>query len=97
MSKKKLSPDVILKGYWNNNDQFADLFNAILFHGEQVIKADELNAMDTEESNILENKGYAESIKASRDSVKIRKKSTACRSKRKKQCSIAKNIIRKNR
>ena len=83
MSKKKISPDAILKSYWNNNDQFADLFNAILFHGEQVIKADELNAMDTEESNILENKGYAESIKASRDSVKIRKKSTACRSKRK--------------
>ena len=77
MTKKKLSPDAILKSYWNNNDQFADLFNAILFHGEQVIKADELNAMDTEESNILENKGYAESIKASRDSVKIRKKSTA--------------------
>ena len=78
MSKKKqeLSPDTVLKNYWNNNEQFADLFNAALFDGEQIIKADELVDVDTEESIILENKKYAESIKASRDNIKIRKKST---------------------
>ena len=32
--------------------------------------------VDTEESTILENKKYAESIKASRDNIKIRKRST---------------------
>ena len=44
MSKKshKLSPDIVLKNYWADNEQFADLFNAVLFEGEQVIRADEL-------------------------------------------------------
>lgn len=32
--------------------------------------------LDTEESSVLEHKEYAESIGASRDTVKIRKKST---------------------
>jgi len=78
MSKKKqeLSPDIVLKNYWNNNEQFADLFNAALFQGEQIIRPDELLDVDTEESTILENKKYAESIKVSRDNIKIRKKST---------------------
>lgn len=74
--KQKLSPDIVLKNYWNNNEQFADLFNGALFHGEQIIKADELLDVDTEESIILENKKYAGSIKATRDNIKIRKKST---------------------
>ena len=77
MTKKTqdLKPDTVLKNYWNNNEQFADLFNAILFGGEQVISPDELEDADTEESSILEHREYAESIKASRDSIKICKKS----------------------
>ena len=70
-----VKPDTVLKNYWNNNEQFADLFNAILFGGEQVISPDELEDADTEESSILEHREYAESIKASRDSIKICKKS----------------------
>ena len=78
MSKKKqeLSPDTVLKNYWNNNEQFADLFNAALFRGEKIINADELVDVDTEESTVFMHKKYAESIKASRDNMKIRKKST---------------------
>ena len=45
------------------------------FGGEQVISPDELEDADTEESSILEHREYAESIKASRDSIKICKKS----------------------
>ena len=26
-----LKPDTILKNYWNDNGQFADIFNAVLF------------------------------------------------------------------
>lgn len=74
--KQKLSPDIVLKNYWNNSEQFADLFNGALFDGEQIIKAGELVDVDTEESIVLEHKKYAESIKASRDNIKIRKKST---------------------
>ena len=78
MSNKiqKLKPDTILKNYWRNNEQFADLFNAILFNGRSVIKPEELEDVDTEESSILEHKEYVESIQASRDNIKIRKKST---------------------
>ena len=78
MSKKKqkLSPDIVLKNYWNDNEQFADMFNAVLFEGKQMIKADELVDADTEESMVFEHRKYADSIKASRDNIKIRKKST---------------------
>ena len=78
MSKKVqiLKPDIILKNYWNDNEQFADLFNAVLFQGKQIIKPEELEDVDTEESTILEHKDYAESIKASRDVIKIQKKSS---------------------
>ena len=74
--KQKLKPDIVVKNYWRNNDQFADFFNAVLFDGKEIIKADELEDIDTEESSILEHKDYAESIGAARDNVKIRKKST---------------------
>lgn len=60
--------------YWNDNEQFADLFNAVLFQGKQIIRPEELEDVDTEESTILEHKDYAESIKASRDIIKIQKK-----------------------
>lgn len=58
MGKKKqeLKPDIVVKNYWRNNEQFADFFNAVLFDGEQIIKADELEDIDTEESSILEHK-----------------------------------------
>lgn len=78
MSNKiqKLKPDTVLKNYWRNNEQFADLFNAVLFDGEPVIRPEELEDADTEESSILEHKEYAESIQASRDNIKISKRST---------------------
>ena len=79
MAKKKqiLKPDIVLKNYWSDNEQFADLFNAVLFQGRQVIKPEELENEDTEESSILEHKDSMESIKASRDVIKIQKKSSA--------------------
>ena len=74
--KQKLKPDTILKNYWANNEQFADLFNAVLFKGKQMIKPEELEDVDTEESSILEHKEYAESLSASRDNIKVQKRST---------------------
>jgi len=77
MAKKiqKLKPDTVLKNYWSDNEQFADLFNAVIFNGKPVIKPDELEEADTEESTVLENRGYAESLQASRDVIRIQKKS----------------------
>jgi hypothetical protein len=77
MSKTQdLKPDIIIKNYWSDNEQFADLFNAVLFDGRQVINPYELEDVDTEESTILEHRDYAESIQASRDNIKIQKRST---------------------
>ena len=72
-----LKPDTVLKNYWSNNEQFADIFNAVLFEGMQVIKPEELEDVDTEESSVLEHRDYAESIQASRDLIKVSKKSSA--------------------
>ena len=78
MAKKTqdLKPDIVLKNYWNNNEQFADLFNAVLFEGRQIIKPEELEDVDTEESSVLEHKEYAESLQFSRDTIKIQKSSS---------------------
>ena len=67
--KPELKPDIVLKNYWRNNEQFADLFNALLFDGKQMIEPEELTDIDSEESLILEHKKYAESVKASRDNI----------------------------
>lgn len=78
MAKKTqdLKPDTVLKNYWSDNEQFADFFNAVLFEGEQVIRPEELEDVDTEESSVLEHRNYAESIRAARDHIKVSKKST---------------------
>lgn len=79
MAKRRqdLKPDTVLKNYWSDNEKFADIFNAVLFEGRQVIKPEELEDMDTEESSVLEHRDYAESIQASRDLIKVSKKSMA--------------------
>ena len=35
--EQALKPDIIVKNYWRNKEQFADFFNAVLFDGKQVI------------------------------------------------------------
>lgn len=57
---QKLRPDTILKNYWSDNGQFADIFNAVLFEGKQVIKPEELENSDTEEFFVLKHRDYAE-------------------------------------
>ena len=64
---KKITSDIIEKDYWHNNAQFADLFNAVLFNGKPVIQEDSLEEIDTEESSVMENKEYSESVKESKN------------------------------
>ena len=63
--------DIFLKDFWRNNDRFADLFNASLFHGRQIIKPEELEEQDTEASFILEHNDHSESHKGARDLLRI--------------------------
>ena len=74
--KRNNKPDVVLKKYWENKERFSDFFNAVLFDGKTVIRPEELEDLDTDESSILEHKNYAETLKASRDNIAICKKST---------------------
>lgn len=66
----KIKPDTILKNFWKNNDRFADLFNAFLFHGEEILKADDLTEIDTDVSSMLKFNGHVETIQKIFDVVK---------------------------
>ena len=70
---RNLKPDTVLKEYWGNNERFADFFNAVLFGGREVIKAEQLQERDTEESNVLELGDRQESITAARDLFRVLK------------------------
>ena len=62
--------DVSLKTFWRDNEHFADLFNATVFNGKQVLKPDKLTEMDTDVSATIQSKNYNESITRNRDVVK---------------------------
>lgn len=62
--------DVSLKTFWRDNEHFADLFNATVFNGKQVLKPNKLIEMDTNVSATIQSKSYNESITRNRDVVK---------------------------
>ena len=64
------SSDVIMKIFWRQNDRFADLFNAVLFNGRNVVKSDKLIEVDTDVSGEIFVDEYKETLKRSRDVVK---------------------------
>lgn len=66
----KVKPDVLLKDFWRSNERFADLFNAVMFQGEEVLRPEELQEMDTDVSGIIQLKDQAESLVRIRDVVK---------------------------
>ena len=76
--KQGLKPDIVLKNYWDDNERFADLFNAVLFEGRQVIVPEELEDEGTETSFAAGNRGYRKPFQASRDNIKKRKGCAEC-------------------
>lgn len=46
--KESIKPDVRWKHFWRQNDRFADLFNAVLFQGKEVLKPETLEEIDTD-------------------------------------------------
>ena len=68
--KNKIKPDTILKNFWRDNGHFADLFNAVFFNGEQVLKPQDLTEADTDVSSMLKFNGHAETIQKILDVVK---------------------------
>ena len=52
--KKRLTTtrkDEIFKKFWNQNDHFASLLNAVLFEGKHMIRPEELNDSDDGETS----------------------------------------------
>lgn len=68
--KNKLKPDTILKTFWRDNNHFADLFNAALFDGEQVLNPEDLMEVDTDVSSMIKFNGHAETLQRVLDVVK---------------------------
>lgn len=68
--KNKIKPDTILKNFWRDNRHFADLFNAVFFYGEQVLKPQDLTEADTDVSSMLKFNGHAETVQKILDVVK---------------------------
>lgn len=70
MEQNRVKPDTILKNFWRDNNRFADLFNAALFGGEQVINPNDLSESDTDVSSLLKFNGHAETVQKVLDVVK---------------------------
>lgn len=65
-----MKSDVIFKEFWRNNERFADLFNAVVFGGKEVIKPEILQEMDVDVSGVIQMKDYKETLTRIRDVVK---------------------------
>ena len=70
MKQNKIKPDTILKNFWRDSHHFADLFNAALFDGEQVLNPADLSEADTDVSSFLKFNGHAETVQKVLDVVK---------------------------
>ena len=68
--KNNIKPDTILKTFWRDNDHFADLFNAALFDGEQVLNPADLMEADTDVSSMVKFNNHAETVQKVLDVVK---------------------------
>lgn len=66
-------PDIVLSDYWKDKEHFADLCNAVLFDGKQVLLPDDLEERDSDVSSVLKHRKKARSMKLTRDVLKIAK------------------------
>lgn len=62
--------DVRLKEFWRSNERFADLVNAVVFEGEQVLKAQDLQEMDADTSGMVQIRDREIALNRMRDVVK---------------------------
>lgn len=61
--------DAVSRSFWSDPARFADLFNAILFEGEEVINPDDLVELDPRESLLIRNQGQTVALNRVRDVV----------------------------
>lgn len=68
--KNRVTQDTALKNFWRDNERFADLFNAVLFNGKEVLKAEDLEEVDTDVSSIVRFDKHIETVKRILDVVR---------------------------
>ena len=68
--KNRVTQDTALKNFWRDNQRFADLFNAVLFNGKEVLKAEDLEEVDTDVSSIVKFDKHIETVKRILDVVR---------------------------
>ena len=68
--ENKVTQDTALKNFWRDNQHFADLFNAVLFNGKEVLKAEDLKEVDTDVSSIVKFNKHIETVKRILDVVR---------------------------
>ena len=68
--KNKVRQDTALKNFWRNNQRFADLFNAVLFNGKEILKAEDLKEVDTDVSSIIKIDEHIETVQRILDVVR---------------------------
>ncbi len=71
MRKSTIKKKDVTKLYWENPEDFADLFNAVYFGGKEVLKAGELTQMDSDLPLLETEEGYLETTDQSRDILKL--------------------------
>ena len=67
--KDKSQNDVVMKEFWRDNKHFADIVNAVVFDGEQVVIPDELQEVDTDVSGSIIVDEYKETLKRIRSFI----------------------------
>lgn len=70
---KKVKKDTALKEFWRNNERFADLFNTVFFHGDKVLKSEDMEERDTDMCSVIFSNEVEESLENYRDVLKCAK------------------------
>lgn len=71
MRKNTIKKKDITKLYWENPEDFADIFNAVYFNGKEVLKAEELIQQDSNLPLLETGEGALETTDQSRDLLKL--------------------------
>ena len=72
MALASKSKDTVTKEYMQDNETFADVFNFLLYDGEQVIQPQQLKQLDTTQIARIQNSdGTSELVQRYRDVVKV--------------------------
>lgn len=69
IKNEQLSPDIVLKKYWEDRAHFSDLFNTVFFPGKEVVREKQLRNTDPTVSNRVAGHDGRDFVRRMRDVV----------------------------